>query len=366
MLVDDHCSKGTEMAEIKHCVKNEYCANAPLVSVIIPVYNVSSYLRQCLDSVTAQTYRNLEIIIVDDGSRDDSGSICDQYAETDQRIQVLHTANRGLSAARNLALDKMTGSYIFFLDSDDWIENDIIETFVSAAVQTQADIVSARIWREYPDQSLPDRVGCEKTQSYCGKDIVAPFSKRVFRNEVWNKLFRSECFHTIRFPVGRNYEDVATLWKVIRNLAENGGRVTALPVRLFHFRIRKSSISHTSTFQNIDDCWKANLMKYEGLRDYLQDDGEHLISSCLWAIYSMWINYSDFSKGEKAKSGDTVLEMQSFSRKHFHEIIRGDFTKIIKITCILFLNRNNAVMRICFCAGKVFRDIRVREKKMFE
>ena len=107
-------------------------------------------------------------------------------------------------------------------------------------------------------------------------------------------------------------------------------------------------------------------MKYEGLRDYLQDDGEHLISSCLWAIYSMWINYSDFSKGEKAKSGDTVLEMQSFSRKHFHEIIRGDFTKIIKITCILFLNRNNAVMRICFCAGKVFRDIRVREKKMFE
>ena len=89
-------------------------------------------------------------------------TICDQYAETDQRIQVLHTANRGLSAARNLALDIMTGSYIFFLDSDDWIERDIIETFVSAAEQTQADIVSARIWYEYQNQTLPDRVGCEK------------------------------------------------------------------------------------------------------------------------------------------------------------------------------------------------------------
>ena len=194
--------------------------------------------------MAAQTYRNLEIIIVDDGSRDDSGSICDRYAETDQRIQVLHTANRGLSAARNLALDIMTGSYIFFLDSDDWIERDIIETFVSAAEQTKADIVSARIWLEYQNQTLPARDGSEKILTFYGEDIVAAYSGNVFRTSVWNKLFRSECFHGIRFPVGQNYEDAAIFWKVVRNLAENCGRVTALPVRLFHFRIRKSSISH--------------------------------------------------------------------------------------------------------------------------
>ena len=366
MSGDDHFSEGTGMVENKHCVKNEYSGKAPLVSVIIQVYNVSPYLRQCLDSVAAQTYRNLEIIIVDDGSRDDSGRICDQYTETDQRIQVLHTANRGLSAARNLALDIMTGSYIFFLDSDDWIERDIIETFVSAAEQTQADIVSARIWLEYQNQTLPARDGSEKTQSFCGKNIIAAYSGNVFRTSVWNKLFRSECFHTIRFPVGQNYEDAAIMWKVVRNLAEKGGRVTALPVRLFHFRIRKSSISHTSTFPNIDDCWKAYLIKYEGLRDYLQDDREHLIRGCLAAIYDMWTNYSDFSKDEKAKAEVTVLEMQSFSRKHFREIIRGDFPGIIKITCILSQKRNHAVMRICFCARKVLRKIKDRKRKMYE
>lgn len=362
MSGDDHFYEGTGMVENKHCVKNEYSGKTPLVSVIIPVYNVSLYLRHCLDSVVAQTYRNLEIILVDDGSRDDSGSICDQYAETDQRIQVLHTANRGLSAARNLALDIMTGSYIFFLDSDDWIERDIIETFVSAAEQTQADIVSARIWLEYQNQTLPARDGSEKTQSFCGEDIVAAYSGNVFRTSVWNKLFRSECFHTIRFPVGQNYEDAAILWKVVKNLAENGGRVTALPVRLFHFRIRKSSISHTSTFPNIDDCWKANLTKFKGLRDY----DEHFIQGCFVVICMMWANYSGFSKDDKARAEATVLEMESFSRKHFREIIRGDFPRIIKITCILSQKRNHAVMRICFCARKVLRGIEDRKWKMFE
>jgi hypothetical protein len=107
---------------------------------------------------------------------------------------------------------------------------------------------------------------------------------------------------------------------VVRNLAENGGRVTALPVRLFHFRIRKSSISHTSTFPNIDDCWKANRIKYEGLRDY----EEHFIQSCFVVICMMWANYSGFSKDDKARAEATVLEMESFSRKHFREIIRGE------------------------------------------
>lgn len=101
--------------------------NNPLVSVVVPVYNVSSYLEQCLDSVVNQTYKNLEIILVDDGSTDDSGAICDRYAEKDSRIQVIHKENGGLSSARNVGLERITGEWALFIDSDDWIELNTLE-----------------------------------------------------------------------------------------------------------------------------------------------------------------------------------------------------------------------------------------------
>ena len=126
-----------------------FITNELLVSVIIPVYNVSRYLPQCFESVISQTYRNLEIIVIDDGSTDDSGSICDQYAEKDDRIHVIHTDNRGLASARNLGLENVSGKYILFIDSDDWIEPQTIETFIGAALKTEADIVIARYCSEY-------------------------------------------------------------------------------------------------------------------------------------------------------------------------------------------------------------------------
>ena len=110
-------------------IADRYTTNERLVSVIIPVYNVSRYLPQCFDSVTSQTYRNLEIIVIDDGSTDDSGIICDQYAEKDDRIHVIHTDNRGLASARNLGLENVSGEYISFIDSDDWIEPHAIDAF---------------------------------------------------------------------------------------------------------------------------------------------------------------------------------------------------------------------------------------------
>ena len=112
----------------------------PLVSVIIPVYNVSPYLRESLDSVISQTYTNLEIIAVDDGSTDDSGRICDEYAEKDTRIKVIHQANRGLSAARNAGLNAMTGEYVAFLDSDDALYPEMVECMVKGMEKNAADI----------------------------------------------------------------------------------------------------------------------------------------------------------------------------------------------------------------------------------
>ena len=112
----------------------EYIEKKPLVSVIIPVYNVSRYLPQCLDSVTSQTYQNLEIVIVDDGSTDGSGSICAHYAERDDRILLIRSENKGLASARNLGLGSICGEYISFIDSDDWVEPHMIEKLLEAAL----------------------------------------------------------------------------------------------------------------------------------------------------------------------------------------------------------------------------------------
>ena len=116
-------------------------AETPLISIIIPVYKVEPYLRKCLDSVVQQTYRNLEIILVDDGSPDSCGAICDEYATKDERITVIHQENKGLSAARNAGLDIATGDYIQFVDSDDWIEPDALATVLSIAEDHHVDIV---------------------------------------------------------------------------------------------------------------------------------------------------------------------------------------------------------------------------------
>ena len=112
-----------------------------MISVIVPVYNVEKYLRQCLDSIVAQTYRDLEIILVDDGSIDASGAICDEYAVRDSRIKVVHQPNRGLSSARNTGLDLVSGEYTFFIDSDDWIHEKALERLLLAQAKTNADLV---------------------------------------------------------------------------------------------------------------------------------------------------------------------------------------------------------------------------------
>lgn len=145
-----------------------FIANEQLVSVIIPVYNVGRYLPQCFDSVTSQTYRNLEIIVIDDGSTDDSGSICDQYAEKDDRIRVIHTDNRGLASARNLGLENVSGEYISFIDSDDWIEPQTIEMFIRTALETEADIVNAKYCSEYVVRTIHSPVEKVYSHTYFG------------------------------------------------------------------------------------------------------------------------------------------------------------------------------------------------------
>lgn len=181
----------------------------PKISVIIPVYNTEEYLEKCLDSVLNQSYENLEILIVDDGSTDSSGMICDEYAQKDCRIKVIHKTNGGQGTARNAALDIASGDYIAFVDSDDWIEKDMYMTLYTNAVKYQADISTCR--NDTGDLSPTEKCYVfaqpglmeEHLLGHCGTG-----------QSPCDKLYVRRLFRDIRFPETRAYEDAATLYKV--------------------------------------------------------------------------------------------------------------------------------------------------------
>lgn len=326
----------------------------PLVSVVIPVYNVNRYLPQCLESVISQTYRNIEIIIIDDGSTDDSGSICDRYAKRDARIHVIHSNNRGLAAARNLGLEYVKGEYISFIDSDDWIDPHTIETFIRAAVHTKADIVVARHCTELVEKTIHPVKTTEFAHTYHGQDILTAFADGLFYQVAWNKLYCSECFKDIRFPDGKNYEDVFTTWKLMKNLSEDGGSVTVIQDELIHFRARKSSITHTWTFNNTRDCWEA----YHTLFEVLPEYQEKFLPGCFISIGHMWMSYCCYSEEEKIKAEKTIREMHDFSKRHFQQVMRGKYSLIMKMACLLSQSRSTPAVLIGFFGGKMRQVIR--------
>ena len=333
----------------------------PPVSIVVPVYNVSRYLPQCLESVLSQTYQNIEVLIVDDGSTDGSGSICDRFAERDPRIRVIHTDNRGLSAARNLGLESISGAFISFIDSDDWIEPNTVETLVKAALQTKADVVTMKACMEYVGKTSYPRVVKKRSHVYRGGDILAAYAEGLLGNAAWNKLYRAECFRDLRFPYGHNYEDVVVAWKLMKGLSENGGAVAALSEVLYHFRARKSSISHTWTLDNVCDCWEAYHGKFEGLPDYR----EKLLPECFVAIRRMWASFEGYSRKDRARAEATVREMQAFSKKHFAEVMRGEYSARTKMTCLLSLSRSAPAMRAGACGGKLWQAFGRRKNEMF-
>ena len=180
----------------------------PKISVIVPVYKVEKYLHECVDSILTQTFPDFELILVDDGSPDNCGKICDEYAEKDSRVRVIHQENQGLSGARNSGMDVARGEYIAFVDSDDRVDIRYLELLL-AAVKDGADVAVCR-HKEFTDgDSLPDWEGNASIQSYGAVEslvLLYDGSPRMPVN-AWCKLFRRGRINDTRFPVGRLHED---------------------------------------------------------------------------------------------------------------------------------------------------------------
>ncbi len=178
------------------------------ISVIIPVYNVEKFLRECLDSVINQSYKDLEIILIDDGSQDKSGAICDEYALKDQRIKVVHKENGGLSSARNYGLDNMSGNFFTFVDSDDVISNCFIQTLYANLISSGAS-VSVCAYKTFSDNlKESDAILDKKVEILSGREALFKIlSGSINFTVAWGKLYKTENFGVLRFPVGKNNED---------------------------------------------------------------------------------------------------------------------------------------------------------------
>lgn len=210
----------------------------PTISIIVPVYRVEAYLRRCLDSLLVQTYPNLQIILVEDGSPDRCGAICDEYAAKDSRIAVIHQKNQGISAARNAALDRAEGQWIGFVDSDDWIEPDMYEKLLQAVLTHDADIAVCGATIHIADREIP--YGCTPEAVWDRETTIHQHIRnRDLHNEVWSKLWKRELFDGIRFPVGVLFEDLALVWK----LFHRAERVAVIPNALYHYRKTPDSIT---------------------------------------------------------------------------------------------------------------------------
>ena len=233
----------------------------PLISVVVPIYNVEDYLHRCLDSLCEQTFNDVEFVLIDDGATDKSGNIADQYKCKDSRFRILHTKNHGLSAARNYGVDISRGRYIMFVDSDDYVARDFCEKPYKAAIANNADIVVFGYTEERrngkkvrkPEKNLPNGI-IDEMAVYEYGDVAT-----------WNKLYKKELFREIRYPEGRVSEDTATTHKLIHSAK----RIYFLQDNLYYYNLcRGNSITHTASAKNKIDAFIAAKERHEALVSY--------------------------------------------------------------------------------------------------
>ena len=222
-----------------------------LVSVIVPIYRVEQYLDRCVSSIVNQTYKNIEIILVNDGSPDNCPKICDEWAKKDKRIKVIHKQNGGLSDARNSGLDKATGKYVLFVDSDDYIENNMVEELLNSLNKEDADIAICNYYIENDiEKHVANNLLMEKFVCSGNEKYKMNFDEKYSIQSIvaWNKLYKIELFNGIRYPKGKIHEDEY----IICDILEKANKIVYNLKPLYHYIQRDNSITSCFKFNRFD------------------------------------------------------------------------------------------------------------------
>ena len=256
------------------------------ISIIVPVYKVEKYLNKCVESIVNQTYKNLEIILVDDGSPDRCPEMCDEWEKKDDRIKVIHKKNGGLSDARNAGLDVMTGNYVMFVDSDDFISEVMCEKLIKIMRQNDVDMSVCGALRVYEDEEF-NRCENECTITlFKDEDVIAQLydSKIEYIMTAWGKLYKKELFHKLRYPKGKLHEDEFVIHELLHNIES----FAVTKEKLYYYTQRPGSIMGVIGEKNILHLMEAFLTRYEFLNRYYpqkHDFNTALYMKCLRGVY---------------------------------------------------------------------------------
>lgn len=283
----------------------------PKISVIVPVYKVETYLRKCLDSVVNQTYRNLEIILVDDGSPDNCGAVCDEYAAKDGRIQVIHKENGGVSSARNAGLAVATGDWLGWVDSDDWIELDMYEYMLKSALEQDADIVVCGRIERYPNRSR--FFVWENTQILNTTQALEKLLENTLMgNYLCDKLWWRELFQGLTFPVGKTFEDIA----LAHRLFLRAERVVCLPEAKYNYLQHPDSIVASISLRNRWNHYAAVKDRYDEMQNDWPQFEPLLAAQCVTSAAGLWCTYYNASREEQKQLRPQLIAISDFCSKH--------------------------------------------------
>lgn len=289
--------------------------NQPLISVIVPVYKVENYIKQCVESILHQTYTNLEIILVDDGSPDKCPWICDEYAKIDKRVIVLHKENGGQSSARNKALEVAKGDYLAFVDSDDYLSENMYSVMMETMLSEKCDIVMcARV--DVFNNRKKEYFFLPASRTYSGEEALDLMLMDTIGSQPWDKIYRRNTYEGLRFPEGRIYEDIGTTYLAFSRCS----KFSYIHTPLYYYRMNESGTSFSEKPNKIFDTF---LSFYERMK-YAEVSKSKALNRCLKLTFGTAmgaLNYHIRFGFEQEKKNIPIVE--SFLREYKARIMKN-------------------------------------------
>ena len=316
-----------------------------LLSIIVPVYNVESYLQQCIESILSQSYRDIDLILVDDGSKDSSGAICDAYAEKDRRVHVIHKKNGGVADTRNTGLRHAAGEYVTFVDSDDFLAPDAYKTHMENLQKTGAQISICGFYSYYhPQKILPKRQDAFYAVLNSEQAIQMSTSFDYFGIAVWDKVFKKDLFEGIEFPAGRLAED----WFVVYKLLDRAQKIVYDARQFYYYRQRPGSYTHDKLVSR--DNMLASKEVLDFVTEHYPNIREDALFSYVFACVGVYNNLILYNKKDKA------------GREQLYKIICKHYKRIAR-KCQLSKSRRCQLMLLRYCPPLYTLAFHIFDKK---